>query len=154
MAKSRVAPLKSVTIPRLELTAGTVSVKVAALLQDELGCPDMIVSYWTDSTIVLGYICNKIKRFRTYVANRVSLIHNYSSENQWKHVTSEDNPADFSSRGLSSKSAEKVKMYFNGPTFLWNEEDKWPVQVVQSVKDDDEEVKPDTLVVKLRNLIC
>ena len=68
-AKSRVAPLKSVTMPRLELTAGTVSVKVAALVSEELDFPDLTVTYWTDSTIVLGYIANEEKRFRTCVAS-------------------------------------------------------------------------------------
>ena len=147
MAKSHVAPLDSKTIPRLELTAGTVSVKVAALLLEELGCPDLVVFYWTDSTIVLGYICNKTKRFRTYVANRVSLIHDYSSELQWRHVISEDNPADFTSRGLSPNSVEKVKKYFDGPTFLWEEEDKWPIRVAAAVEEDDTELKPEKFVV-------
>lgn len=147
MAKSRVAPLDSKTMPRLELTAGTVSVKVVTSLLEELGCPDLVVFYWTDSTIVLGYICNKTKRFRTYVANRVSLIHDYSSELQWRHVISEDNPADFTSRGLSPNSVEKVKMYFDGPTFLWEEEDKWPIRVTAAVEEDDAELKPEKLVV-------
>ena len=110
MAKSRVAPLKSVTIPRLELTAATISVKVAAMLKDELDMETTESTFWTDSQIVLGYIANETKRFRTFVANRVKMIHDNSSKDQWKFVGTDDNPADFASRGLSIKSKEKVRI--------------------------------------------
>ena len=123
-AKSRVAPLKvSVTVPRLETTAGTVSVKVGSMVQEELDIPDLLpTTYWTDSTIALGYLANETKRFRTYVANRVSLIHEYSDVHQWRHVPTEDNPADLASRGLSPRCKEKVRLYFDGPRFLWKTE--------------------------------
>ena len=67
MAKSCVVPLKSVKIPRLQLSAVTVSVKVGALLSDELDFSLLETVFWTDSSIVLGYICNKTKRFKIYV---------------------------------------------------------------------------------------
>ena len=141
-AKSRVAPLKSITIPRLELTAATVSVKVAAMLKEELDFKDIPTTYWTDSSIVLGYINNEHKRFRTYVANRLNLVHTYSERNQWRYVSSEDNPADYASRGLSPKDKGKVKVWFDGPDFLWMPEDQWPENIVAAVEEDDEEVKP------------
>ena len=147
-AKSRVAPLKkSVTIPRLELTAGTVNVKVAAMLNEELDIPDLPITYWTDSTIVLGYLLNTTKRFRTYVANRVSIINDYSENQQWRQVRSEDNPADFASRGLSPKCKEKVDMWFNGPSFLWKGEDEWPANITPSVDEDDVEVKCESITI-------
>ena len=77
----------------------------------------------------------------------MSLIHDYSSEIQWRQVISEDNPADFTSRGLSPNSVEKVKMYFDGPTFLWEEEGKWPIRVTAAVEEDDAELKAEKLVV-------
>ena len=147
MAKSRVAPLKPVTIPRLELTAATVAAKVAALLEEELDCPGMTVYFWTDSTIVLGYINNETKRFRIYVANRVQIILRYSNAEQWRHVPSELNPADFASRGLSPSAEEKVKMWFDGPEFLWKNEDEWPEPMQATVQDDDEEVKHEVVSV-------
>ena len=142
MAKSRVSPLKFVRIPRLELTASAVSVKVSALLLEEIDCPEMDVHFWTDSTIVLGYIRNETKRFRTYVANRIHTIHSYSSVNQWRHVPSELNPADLASRGLSPASTEKVRMWFDGPDFLWKDESEWPHPVTTAIDEEDEEVKP------------
>ena len=146
-AKSRVAPLKSFTIPCLELTAATVSVKVAALLKEELDFEEIPVTYWTDSSIVLGYINNDCKRFRTYVANRLNLVHSYSEKHQWRHVGTDDNPADYASRGLSPKSKEKVKVWFDGPDFLWRGEECWPENIVATVDEDDEEAKPVSIAV-------
>ena len=76
--KSRVAPLKSVTIPRLELTAAALSAKVGAMVQKELDIPDLEVVYWTDSTITLGYINNQTTRYKTFVRNKINVIHQYS----------------------------------------------------------------------------
>ncbi|KAK6178278.1 hypothetical protein SNE40_013082 [Patella caerulea] len=72
MSKSRVTPLKPITIPRLELSAALVSVKVSNQLRAELDYENVIESYWTDSKVVLGYINNDARRFHTFVANRIS----------------------------------------------------------------------------------
>ena len=74
MAKSRVAPLKPVTIPRLELTAALVSVKVSAILQRELEYEEITETFWTDSKVLIGYISNDARRFHVFVANRVQQI--------------------------------------------------------------------------------
>ena len=74
IGKSRVAPLKHVTIPRLELVAALVSVKISALLQRELEYENVTEWFWTDSKIVLGYIANNARRFHVFVANRVQQI--------------------------------------------------------------------------------
>jgi hypothetical protein len=71
MGKARVAPLKTVTVPRLELTAATLAVKVDKQIREELDIPIDRVIFWTDSTIVLRYIANTSKRFQTFVANRL-----------------------------------------------------------------------------------
>ena len=147
-AKSRVTPLKqSITIPRVEVTAAAVSVQVSAFLLEELDIPDLPVTFWTDSAIVLGYIANETKRFKTFVANRISIIHQYSSVKQWRHVPSDQNPADFTYRGLSPRCKEKVKMYFNGPYFLWNSEEKWPDTIFTPVADNNIELKSDQISV-------
>ena len=74
MGKSRVAPTKITTIPRLELTVAVVSAKVAVMVQKELNYVNMKQYFWTDSKVVLGYINNDAKRFHTFVANRVQVI--------------------------------------------------------------------------------
>ena len=94
MGKSRVTPLKMVTIPRLELTAAVLSVKISKVLKTALTYKIDSEHLWTDSIIVLGYINNGVKRFHVYVANRIQQIKDHTSVSQWKHVKTENNPAD------------------------------------------------------------
>ena len=121
MGKARVSPLKSVTIPRLELTAALVSVKVSSLLQRELNYKDAVHVYWSDSRVVLGYIANESKRFHVFVANRVEQIREQTDPSQWRYVDTKNNPADIASRGTNA--ADLVKStWFSGPVFLWQPE--------------------------------
>ena len=142
MGKARVSPLKPTTVPRLELTAAMVSVKIAAMLIDELKFNDLKVYYWTDSKIVLGYILNGKRRYRIYVANRKELINTYTKEIQWRYIDTEDNPSDLASRGISPRVAEKVERWFGGPLFLRLSDDSWKhVSPEVEIKEDDVEVK-------------
>ena len=71
MGKSRVTPLKPVTIPRLELTAAIVSSKISCMLRKEVEYTQIQEIFWTDSKMVLGYINNDARRFHVFVGNRV-----------------------------------------------------------------------------------
>ena len=72
LGKSRVIPLKVVSIPRLELGVAVVAVKLNCLIRNKLEYPIHDTIYWTDSTVVLQYIRSESRRFHTFVANRVS----------------------------------------------------------------------------------
>ena len=74
MDKCRVTPLKYISIPRLELVAATLSVKISVMLRKELQFPDLEDMYLTDSEAVLGFITNQSKRFKICVANTVEMI--------------------------------------------------------------------------------
>ena len=86
MAKSRVTPLKPVTVPRLELTAAVVSTKISAFLQKELKYGCVPEYFWTDSKVVLRYIYNEARRVHMFVANRVQAIRDHTSPDQWHYV--------------------------------------------------------------------
>ena len=68
------APLKPVTIPRLELTAALVSVKISDVLRQELEYDQITEVFWTDSRVVIGYVSNDARRFQTFVANQVQQV--------------------------------------------------------------------------------
>ena len=76
--KSRVAPLKPVTIPWMEPTAATLAAKLDKLLRRELSIPIHETVFWTDSTLVLQYIRNESRRFQTFVTSRLAMIHDAS----------------------------------------------------------------------------
>lgn len=120
MAKARVAPLKAITIPRLELTAAVTSVKIGELLNSELEYGEIKNVYWTDSQVVLGYIANQTRRFHIYVANRVQQIHDRTNVQDWHFVRTKDNPADLASRGISAQVLIQSHLWWKGPAFLSN----------------------------------
>ena len=143
MGKSRVAPLKQVTIPRLELTAAVVAVKMDKMLRQELQLPLQPSTFWTDSTTVLRYIDSETARFKTFVANRVTLIREATKPSQWNYVGTAENPADQASRGLKAKTLMQEGTWIKGPKFLLQGEHDWPKQPVQRKESlqDDPEVK-------------
>ena len=130
MGKSRLAPRKMVTIPRLELTAATVAVKIGRMLNQELEEKPCRIVYHTDSTTVLHYLHSERKRFPIFVANRIQMINDYSSPEQWRYVATSSNPADVASRGLNSPDQFQDTSWLDGPTFLRTAEDNWPPQPV------------------------
>ena len=140
IGKSRVAPLKLITIPRMELTAAVLSIKMSKFLQKELEikCEEY---FWTDSQVVLCYLRNEARQYKLFVANRVTTILEHSKLNQWKYVPSSDNPADDASRGLSIKKYLKNRRWLEGPLFLYQQKESWPAQTVVSVKEENLELK-------------
>ena len=116
MGKARVAPQKILTIPRLELQAATLAVRLGDFLVRELQFEDIDLYYWSDSETILGYISNEVKRFHTFVLNRVERIRESTTPEQWHYVSTSVNPADIASRGSSIE--QLPSSWFEGPDFL------------------------------------
>ena len=100
MSKSRVVPIKSITLPRLELNAAVIGARLSRLIVHEIDLPVETVKYWSDSTLVLQYIHNKRLRLKVFTSNRTSEIHRLTEEKDWGHIDGGDNPADILSRGV------------------------------------------------------
>lgn len=139
MAKSRVVPKKGVTVPRLELQAAVLSIKVARFLQEELDYSNVQHYFWTDSQIVLAYIRNKAKRFHIFVANRIHQILKFSKSDQWNYVPTEMNPADHASRGMNIEDLV-ASDWFSGPELIRSQH--LPTEdAFFEIPSDDKEVK-------------
>ena len=134
--KSRVAPLKRVTIPRMELTAATLAVKLDKVITTELQYPVAKTFFWTDSMAVIRYIANQSSRFQTFVANRLAIIQEATDTCQWRFVDGNSNPADFASRGLRVDDTAKSKIWIGGPTFLWGPQSEWPTNPDMDLRID------------------
>ncbi|XP_076848178.1 uncharacterized protein LOC143493558 [Brachyhypopomus gauderio] len=147
MSKSRVAPLKKVTVPRMELTAAVIAVKVDKLLRREMETTVEESVFWTDSMTVLRYIENDASRFKTFVANRVAFIREATLPSQWRYVNSSFNPADVASRGMRFTSLIKNDNWIHGPHFLYKDEREWPTRPdIHNTMDEDSELRRATLV--------
>ena len=101
--------------------------------------------------MVLGYIANESRRFHVFFANRVQLIQEATSVDQWRHVDTELNPADDASRGLSASEFLRSRWTL-GPEFLWKDKDQWPrdahatSQSTNELSQQDPEVKRVTVL--------
>ena len=114
--KSRLCPMKQVSVPRLELCGAVECVKLGAMIKDEMTIKISKSLYWTDSKILLAYLRNENKRFKVYVANRVGTILRHSSAREWLYVPSHENPADVTTKGCTV--SDLPESWINGPEFL------------------------------------
>ena len=124
MAKSRVAPLKSQTLPRLELMAALVAARLTKFVMDSLKLTRIPIYVWVDSQIALYWIHSQ-KKLPQFVAHRVTEIHNLIPSASWKYCPSHCNPADLLTRGLSYTQFQSSSLWINGPNWLPNQQ-QWP----------------------------
>ncbi|XP_064647116.1 uncharacterized protein LOC135499969 [Lineus longissimus] len=148
LGRARCAPVKTTSIPRLELQAARLAVRICQTIQDEITYNISSLVFWTDSQTVLKYIANDSRRFNVYVANRVAEIRDVTSVDQWRHCPGVENPADDASRGLSPMDMNMQHRWFRGPEFLLMSEDSWPQNHadVTDLSAQDPEVKHCTAV--------
>ena len=126
-AKTRVAPLKELSIPKLELMSARILVTLMETVKNSLRSKLKIdaIRFWLDSKTALFWIFNQ-GEWKTFVQHRVNEILKVSEKEQWGHVPGKENPADIGSRGMTASSLKQSTLWWEGPSWLQQGKEAWP----------------------------
>ncbi|XP_033224957.1 uncharacterized protein LOC117177938 [Belonocnema kinseyi] len=125
MAKSKVAPLKPMTIPRIELQAALVGARLAKFIQNEVEIKISKRFFWSDSSTVIQWIKSEPRKRQIYVANRLGEISELTKSSEWFWVPTAENAADDATR-FSNDATRENSRWFRGPKFLSLPPSEWP----------------------------
>ncbi|XP_053692618.1 uncharacterized protein LOC128741066 [Sabethes cyaneus] len=130
MARSKVAPLKHLSIPRLELQAAVVGVRLAKTVVDMLSFEIKSRFIWTDSKTVLSWIYSDHRKYKQYVAFRIGEVLSLSNIEEWNWVPSRWNVADKLTKWEKGLKFGPSEAWYRAPTFLYEARNQWPKQSV------------------------
>ena len=136
-SKVRIAPLKDLSIPCLELMAARILATLIHNVKEALSLKISFtnVRYWLDSKTALFWINNQ-GEWKQWVQFRVREILKVSKKEDWGHVSSVVNPADLGSRGVTASVLNSSKLWWEGPEWLRKGESEWPATLL--LKDSKE----------------
>lgn len=153
LARSRVAPRKCLSMPRLELSAALTGAQLAKVIQTELPHNFQTVTLWSDSTTVLNWLTSESCRYKVFVGTRIAEIQTLTDTAEWRYVDSAHNPADHITRGLTLTQIAGPHPWSSGPDFLLQPSDQWPSTPVTKVESEISELRKTAFIgtVKVAN---
>ena len=125
-SNSKVAPLTPVTIPRSELMAAVLGLRLTQSIVKVLELNSKEALFYSDSMDVLYWIRGKCRDFRSFVANQIGEVQIYTDPTQWQHISSGENPADLCTRGVTSSQLAENTLWWSGPEWLQKDKSVWP----------------------------
>ncbi|XP_077069937.1 uncharacterized protein LOC143722413 [Siphateles boraxobius] len=140
-ARSRVAPKRQLSVPRLELCAALSGAQLARLLEKELTLSIEQVTLWSDSKTVLAWIQSDSCRYKVFVGTRIAEIQELTASQAWHYVKSENNPTDDITHGKTLHQLSVPSHWKQGPQFLWQDPSTWSNDPEELVPDSTDEEK-------------
>ncbi len=117
-AKTRVAPIKTITIPRLELQSAVLLSQLLTRISINLNIDISNVFAFSDSQIVLSWLNYNVNQLKQFVSNRISKILNFIPKDRWFFVDTKSNPADLATRGINVDKFVSNSLWQKGPNWL------------------------------------
>ena len=139
-SKTRVAPLKSLSIPRLELLAGLLGARLCQKIKTEHSIMIHEQFFWTDSRNVLWWVRSKASDHQQFVSNRLGVIDDLSQVNEWRWLSGKINPADDATRLHAPVCMKPSGRWFKGPEFLQKDRHEWPDEIPEAPAEADRAV--------------
>ena len=141
LGKCKIAPIKLLSIPHLDLQAALCSVRLRKLIVEEHDLLIDSVTHWTDYITVLQRLHSADRKQNVFIANRAAEILEASAIDEWKHIKGELNPSDIGTRGITIEKLSESD-WLSGPTWLKNQSENWPISLapVSSVIEDHTQV--------------
>ena len=140
MAKTKVAPIKRITLPQLKLCGTVLMARLLRHASEVLNIDDIFA--WTDSTLVLSWLQGNPKQFKVFVGNRIFEIRHLVWSDRWQHIAGIHNPADCASRGLFPAALCEHQLWWRGPDWLKGPKLSWlttppldDIQITEEEKD-------------------
>jgi hypothetical protein len=140
-SKKRLASVKRVTLPKLELLVALVGARLLSYFCEATGCDLAWATLWTDPTVALSWVQSDPNRWKTFVCNRITEIQSRTSPTQWRHCPGRENPADHLSRGLMGDQIQSLNIWWQGPQCLGKHEECWPSGTFVTTESLPEEKK-------------
>jgi hypothetical protein len=140
-SKSRVTPLTPITIPRLELIAALILARLISTVKEAISGVINIekIFCWTDSITVYCWIQSN-REFKQFVQNRIDEILKLTNAENWRHFAGKTNPADIGSRGCLPSELVSNNLWWNGPTWLKQSSQSYPMsEKIEETEDQEEE---------------
>ncbi|XP_055645281.1 uncharacterized protein LOC129781728 [Toxorhynchites rutilus septentrionalis] len=125
-AKTKVAPLKPITVPRMELQACVLGARLAKFVIEGHAFPSISSYFWSDSSTALSWINADPRKYSPFVTFRVGEILENTNRADWRWVPSQQNPADEATKWGSGPYFNTHSIWYSGPDFLRLSKDNWP----------------------------